>query len=41
MAWLVKNNITVLDKGKYNPTNPVNRGSMAEFIMKLYKLYVK
>jgi hypothetical protein len=40
ISWLVTNNITVLDKGKFNPTNPVNRGSMAEFLMKLYKLYV-
>jgi uncharacterized repeat protein (TIGR02543 family) len=42
IAWLVKNEISILDKNsKYNPNNPVNRGSMAEFIMKLYKLYVK
>jgi hypothetical protein len=41
IAWLVTNNISILDKsGNYNPSNPVNRGSMAEFMMKLYKLYV-
>jgi uncharacterized repeat protein (TIGR02543 family) len=42
IAWLVKNKISVLDKkGKFNPTNTVNRGSMAEFMMKLYKMCVK
>ncbi|MDR1033391.1 MAG: S-layer homology domain-containing protein, partial [Bifidobacteriaceae bacterium] len=41
IAWLVTNKITVLDKGKFNPQNAVNRGSMAEFLMKLYKVYVK
>jgi hypothetical protein len=41
IAWLVANKITVLDKGRFNPQNAVNRGSMAEFLMKLYKVYVK
>jgi hypothetical protein len=41
IAWLVKNNITVLQNGNYNPQNAINRGSMAELMMKLYKLYVK
>jgi uncharacterized repeat protein (TIGR02543 family) len=42
VAWLVKNDISVLDnKGNFNPQNTVNRGSMAEFMMKLYKLCVK
>ncbi|MDR1034025.1 MAG: S-layer homology domain-containing protein [Bifidobacteriaceae bacterium] len=38
IAWLAKNNITVLDKnGNFNPQNNVNRGSMAQFMQKLYK----
>ncbi|MDR1034251.1 MAG: S-layer homology domain-containing protein [Bifidobacteriaceae bacterium] len=37
IAWLVKMGISVLDAGdNYNPQNPVNRGSMAEFLRKLY-----
>ncbi|MDR1033921.1 MAG: S-layer homology domain-containing protein [Bifidobacteriaceae bacterium] len=35
IAWLAKNEITVLDNGKYNPQNTVNRGAMAEFMRKL------
>ncbi|MDR1033801.1 MAG: InlB B-repeat-containing protein [Bifidobacteriaceae bacterium] len=42
IAWLVKNKISILDKdGKYNPQNPVNRGAMAEFMMKLYKKFAE
>jgi hypothetical protein len=41
IAWLVANNITVLDKGKFNPQNPVNRGSMAELLMKTYRVFVR
>jgi hypothetical protein len=38
IAWLAKNNITVLDKnGNFNPNTKVNRGSMAQFMEKLYK----
>ncbi|MDR1034094.1 MAG: S8 family serine peptidase [Bifidobacteriaceae bacterium] len=37
IAWLVKNKISVLTKdGKFNPCNIVNRGSMAELVMKFY-----
>jgi hypothetical protein len=36
IVWLVKNHISVLDDGKFNPQNPVNRGSMAQFMQKLY-----
>jgi hypothetical protein len=41
IAWLVANNITVLDKGNFNPQNPVNRGSMAELLMKTYRVFVR
>ncbi|MDR1034193.1 MAG: InlB B-repeat-containing protein, partial [Bifidobacteriaceae bacterium] len=38
IAWLVKNNISVLQKGDvYNPSGTVNRGAMAEFMQKLYQ----
>jgi uncharacterized repeat protein (TIGR02543 family) len=38
IAWLVKNNISVLQKGNtYKPGNTVNRGAMAEFMQKLYQ----
>jgi hypothetical protein len=36
ILWLAKMNITVPDKGKYNPQNTVNRGAMAQFMHKLY-----
>jgi hypothetical protein len=35
IKWMIQNNITVLDNGKYNPANTVNRGSMAEFMFKI------
>jgi hypothetical protein len=41
IAWLVANNISVLDKGRFNPQNTVNRGSMAELLMKTYRVFVK
>jgi hypothetical protein len=38
VLWLYKMNITVPTDGKYNPANAVNRGSMAQFMHKLYYL---
>ncbi|MDR1033942.1 MAG: InlB B-repeat-containing protein [Bifidobacteriaceae bacterium] len=40
IAWLAKNEITVLDNGKYNPQNAVNRGAMAQFMQKLYDFVI-
>ncbi|MDR1033528.1 MAG: InlB B-repeat-containing protein [Bifidobacteriaceae bacterium] len=38
ILWLVNQKVTVLDKkGNFNPNNPVNRGSMAQFMQKLYE----
>jgi hypothetical protein len=34
IKWMSENNITILDNGKYNPQNTVNRGAMAEFMYK-------
>lgn len=37
VIWLVKYNITLPDdQKKFNPNNPVNRGSMAQFLHRLY-----
>jgi uncharacterized repeat protein (TIGR02543 family) len=44
VLWLAKNKITLGSNSSgtlYSPQKTVNRGSMAEFIMKLYRLYVK
>jgi hypothetical protein len=43
ILWLAKNNITVGSVGpdgllRYNPSAPVNRGAMAEFLKRLYEL---
>jgi hypothetical protein len=35
IKWLAAEGITVLNNGKYNPKNAVNRGAMAEFMYKL------
>lgn len=36
VIWLIKYNITITQHAKYNPSDPVNRGSMAQFLHRLY-----
>jgi hypothetical protein len=39
IKWMSENEITILDDGKYNPQNTVNRGAMAEFMYKTAVAY--